>query len=79
MDRESIRQQLEPIFEEVFGEKVPVTDELTARDVANWDSLNHMVLITKTEESFGIKFSLRDLNKMKNVGALMDIIESKIG
>ena len=46
--------------------------------MANWDSLTHMVLITTIEERFGVKFTLRDLNKMKNVSVLMQIIEKKL-
>ncbi|GAA4274192.1 acyl carrier protein [Aquimarina gracilis] len=53
-------------------------DELTAKDVDGWDSLSHMMIITKIEEHFGIKFKLRDLNKLKNMGSLINVIQSKI-
>lgn len=51
---------------------------MTANDVAKWDSFSHMLMITAVEESFGIKFKLKDLNKMKQVGDLVQIIESKL-
>ena len=53
-------------------------DELTAKDVDGWDSLSHMMIITKIEEKFNIRFKLRDLNKLKNMGALVSVIKSKI-
>ncbi|AXT59938.1 acyl carrier protein [Aquimarina sp. AD10] len=53
-------------------------DELTAKDVDGWDSLSHMMIITKIEEHFNIRFKLRDLNKLKNMGSLISVIQSKI-
>ena len=51
---------------------------MTANDVENWDSLTHMLMITKVEEVFGVKFKLKELNKLKQVGDIIDIIASKI-
>ncbi|TSE04849.1 MULTISPECIES: acyl carrier protein [Aquimarina] len=53
-------------------------DELTAKDVDGWDSLSHMMIITKIEEEFSIRFKLRDLNKLKNMGSLVSVIQTKI-
>ncbi|KZS42072.1 acyl carrier protein [Aquimarina aggregata] len=53
-------------------------DELTAKDVDGWDSLSHMMIITEIEEHFNIRFKLRDLNKLKNMGSLISVIQSKI-
>ena len=79
MEREEIVQKLEPVFKKVFGETIPaINDELTARDVENWDSLSHMLLISEVENAFGIKFKLKELNKMVNVGAMIAIINSKL-
>lgn len=55
-----------------------MNDELTAKDVDGWDSLSHMMIITKIEEAFNIKFKLRELNKLKNMGSLVTVIQSKI-
>jgi acyl carrier protein len=79
MEREEIAQKLAPVFKKVFGDaSLEITDELTARDVENWDSLSHMLLITEVENEFGIKFKLKELNKMVNVGAMIAIINSKL-
>ncbi|MDB2462850.1 acyl carrier protein [Algibacter sp.] len=55
-----------------------IHDELTAKDVDGWDSLSHMIILTNIEEAFNIKFKLRDLNKLKNMGSLVSVIQSKI-
>ena len=51
---------------------------MTSNDVDNWDSLTHMLMITKVEEVFGIKFKLKELNKLKMVGDLINTVESKL-
>jgi acyl carrier protein len=79
MERTELADKLTGIFRNVFNTPdLVVTDELTANDVANWDSLSHMILIGEVEKSLGISFKLKELNKMKNVGNMMDIILSKL-
>ena len=79
MERTILREQLTVIFRRVFGDdSLEITDSLTANDVGNWDSLSHMILIGEVEKSVGVTFKLKELNKMKNVGDMMDIILSKL-
>lgn len=79
MERLKIVEQLTGIFREIFNDNaIVLSDSLTADDVATWDSLSHMLLITEIEDQFNIKFKLRELNKMKNVGALISIIQTKL-
>lgn len=78
MQRTEIIEKLTPIFREVFSEpNLILRDEITASDVDKWDSLSHMLMITEVEKSFDIRFKLKDLNKMKQVGDLISIIGSK--
>lgn len=79
MEKEEIVSRLTPIFRNILAnESLEITDELSAANVANWDSLSHMLLITEVENEFAIKFKLKDLNKMKNVGDMMALIQSKL-
>ncbi len=79
MERTEIIEKITGIFREVFGDNsIVINDEMTANDVENWDSLTHMLMITRVEESFGIKFKLKELNKLKSVGDLTATIESKL-
>lgn len=80
MERNEVIKKLTPIFREVFSDNsIELRDNMTADDVERWDSLSHMIMITTVEKEFGIKFKLKDLNKMKQVGDLISIIESKLG
>jgi len=78
MEKVEIVNRLTPVFRKVFSDNsLVITDELSALDVENWDSLSHMLLISEVENEFSIKFKLKDLNKMANVGDMVAIIGSK--
>lgn len=80
MEKSQIIEKLTTIFHETFSDNtIVLRDDMTAADVENWDSLTHMMMITKVEETFGIKFKLRELNKLKNVGDLCNTIAEKVG
>jgi len=79
MERKEVMDQLTTIFRKVFSnDSLVLKDELTANDVDQWDSLSHMILITEIEKDFSIKFKLKELNKMRNVGNMIEMIISKI-
>lgn len=79
MNRNEIIEKLTAVFHEVFNDNnIVLRDDMTANDVENWDSLTHMLMITKVEETFSIKFKLKELNKLKMVGDMISIIESKL-
>ena len=72
MERDEVIAKLTPIFREVFSDNsIELRDDMTAADVENWDSLTHMLMITKVEEVFGVKFKLKELNKLKQVGDIV--------
>ena len=78
MNKNEITEKLTAIFREVFNDdSIILRDEMTANDVENWDSLTHMIMISKVEEGFGVKFRLKELNKLKQVGDIISILEEK--
>ena len=79
MNKAEIKEKLTPIFRKIFkDEQLVISDDTTANDVERWDSLSHMTLISAVEDEFKIKFKLKDLVAMKNVGDLFSIIERKL-
>ena len=50
----------------------------TANDIEDWDSLEHINLIVAIESRFNIKFTMGEVNTMKNVGEMVNIILSRI-
>ena len=76
--KNEITDKLTEIFRNIFeDDKIELNESLSAKDVDNWDSLTHMLLISEIESSFSIKFSLKDLNKLDNVGNLIELIKLK--
>lgn len=78
MKKEEIIEKLTVIFRQVFGDDtIVIREDLSAKDVKNWKSLSHMTMIAEVEESFGVKFKLREIGKLEQVGDLIALIESK--
>lgn len=79
MERTEIVDKLTVIFRNVFNsENIVLRDDMTADDVDSWDSLTHMAMISEVEKCFSIKFKLKELNKLRQVGDLIAIVESKL-
>jgi len=76
---QTIREQLNQVFREVFDDdSIEISDEMTAADVEEWDSLNHINLIVAVERTFGIRFSTKEVNGLANVGEFIALISSKL-
>lgn len=79
MSREDIYTRLNEVFRDVFDtDDITVGDETTAADVEGWDSLIHITLMDAVEEEFDIRFDMKTVVKMKNVGEMVDYIEKSI-
>lgn len=79
MNFEEISEKTQTIFREIFQEpNLEIKPELTANDVDKWDSLSHLTMIARVEETFGVKFKLKEMVKMKNVGDMLVLIEEKV-
>lgn len=79
MQREEIIEKIRNIFISVLKhEDFEMKDSLSADQVSGWDSLTHMIIITDIEAAFGIKFKLKELNKLNNLGNLLSLINEKI-
>lgn len=74
MTREEVYSRLKEVFTDVFDRDVELSDPVTAADVQGWDSLTHITLIGTVEDEFDIKFAMKDVVHMKNVGELVDKI-----
>lgn len=74
MTNQAILEKLSEIFTDVFDEEITVTAQTTAADIEGWDSLTHITLISEVEDAFGIKFSMKQILGMQNVGEMVDII-----
>ena len=78
MDTNEIFERLNEVFRDVFDDDtITVTEDTTAADVDDWDSLMHITLISAVEDEFDIKFNMKDVVSMKRVGDMFDILQQE--
>lgn len=79
MTRAEIMEKLTAVFRDVFDDdSIVLADSTTANDIEDWDSLMHITLISSIENEFDLKFDMKTIVSMKNVGDVVDIIEKSI-
>lgn len=79
MDNQSIIEKIRSILQRILKhDRFDIHNELTAQMVEGWDSLTHMIILTEIEKEFGIQFKLKEINRLKNMGNLIELITSKL-
>ena len=79
MTREAIYEKLNEVFQDVFDDdSITVNAETTADDIEDWDSLEHINLVSAVEKTFDVKFTMAQVVGMKNVGEMVDVILAAI-
>ena len=74
-----ILAELTPIFRDVFDDDtLVIVDETNAEDIEDWDSLAHVELVMSMEKEFNMKFNIKEVGKLKNVGEMADLILSRL-
>ena len=52
-------------------------ENIEVGNIAGWDSMTHIAVITAIEEHFDIKFRLREINRITNILSIADLVEQK--
>ncbi|TWJ01709.1 acyl carrier protein [Mucilaginibacter frigoritolerans] len=79
MEKDEILKKLNGIFINILDdEDIVLKNDTTAKDIDDWDSLNHMQLVYAIEKSFKINFSASEILNWKNVGDMIDSIHKKL-
>jgi acyl carrier protein len=79
IEQQQIRTDLARIFQTVFDDaSLTLHDGMTSADVDGWDSITHIQLIVDIERTFGIKFTLAEIQRLDNVGTLIRLIGQKV-
>jgi len=55
-----------------------ISDRTTAAEVPGWDSLSHINIISAVEKRFSVRFKGAEVLRLKTVGDLQRLIDSKI-
>jgi acyl carrier protein len=76
---DSLLEELQAIFRDVFDQpNLVITRESNATTVEDWDSLTHVNLVTAIEKRYKIRFALGELQDLKNVGDMIDLMQKKL-
>lgn len=79
MTRQEILEQLADIIRDIFDDdELDITEQTTAADVEDWDSLEQINILVATEREFSVKFSVSEVEGLRNVGEMVDLIASKL-
>ena len=70
---DQILERLTNVFQDVFDDdSIVLTENSTADNIEEWDSLNQIKIILACEKEFDIKLNARDINTLENVGAMLE-------
>ena len=79
MDARDAFARLDRVFQDVFDDSsIRVNPETTADDIEDWDSLEHITLISAVEREFRMKFKMGEISSMKNVGEMARIVMERM-
>lgn len=72
------KERLQEIFRDIFDdEKLIITEEMSANDIEDWDSLAQINLIIAIEKEFKVKFRLEEVSNLKNIGEMLELLSKK--
>lgn len=79
MNKLEVMNKLQEVFRDVFDDdSIMITENTTAKDIEDWDSLEHITLIGAVEKTFKMHFKMKEVSTMKNVGEMAEIILKRI-
>ncbi len=74
----ALRERLQDVFRDVFDDpNLVLTDAMTANDIPEWDSLQHVTLLFRIEDEFGVEFLGDEAASVADVGELTALLEKK--
>jgi len=75
MTRDEVFRGVQDIFRDIFDiDDLVVSNTTNSDEIEDWDSLNHINLVSAIEKEFKIKFALGELMTLKDVGAMVDLM-----
>ncbi len=71
-----MEQKLKTVVANILGMTAEeVVDDLSPVTNGNWDSLNHMNIITAVEKEFGVAMSMSDIQCIVDFATLKSVVE----
>tara|TARA_B100000674_G_C37642674_1_gene824145 strand:- start:365 stop:598 length:234 start_codon:yes stop_codon:yes gene_type:complete len=69
---------LKSILREVLDlDDTEISKDIVLQDIETWDSLSHMTLIARIEESFEVELTGKEISTISSVSDLVSMLESR--
>lgn len=52
-----------------------IRDDLSSKDIPNWDSMNYLMFIAELEKEFSMSFSMDEVMNAQTLGDLRSLVE----
>jgi acyl carrier protein len=79
VNRDEITNRVQDIFRDIFDEEgLEIKDETNADNIEDWDSLAQINLVSSIEKDLKVRFALGEIDTLKNVGEMINLIETKL-
>jgi acyl carrier protein len=79
MNDTEIMAALVPIFRNVFdNDRLTITRDTTAEDIADWDSMTNITLAIEVESHFRVKFKTAEMEELRTVSDLIALVQSRM-
>ena len=79
MTREEVLNTVQDIFRDIFDDQTLMIENSTnSEDIDDWDSMNHINLVSAIEKEFSIRFALGELQTLNDVGSMIDLMMQKL-
>jgi len=75
----TILDQIRIMASDLFG--VPaerISAASTPETIETWDSIQHLNLVLALEEKFGVQLSPEEIEQMKSIGEVAELVEGKL-
>ena len=72
---QSVRPQISEIFKDVFEHDGPLSQHTSRKDIARWDSLQHVALVSAIESSFNISLTMDEMMEIDSVSDIHRVLE----
>jgi acyl carrier protein len=78
MTPDHVLSELTPLLREVFDDHaLAVTMTTSPDDIPEWDSFHQINIVIATEQRFGIKLSLTEIEQLRDVSGLVRLVVDK--
>lgn len=79
MTNEQIQSEVQDVFRRVFGDTTLILTPKTSQDdIEEWDSLEHINILSIVEQQYSIKFDLNEVMEIKTAGDIIDLVAQKV-